>query len=784
MKRRTGSYVPAAVALAGLGLVTAGRVVDLSFVERLEATTYDWRVRMARHFPGSTATNLGFVFFNDDSIEALGQGRLLGTSLGLHWPRHVYGRALRELSAQGIRAVGFDVLFSGLRPDHAPVAVAAGEAAGGGEVLTRIAGGKPPLIVEGKSIVESDDFFAWQLASAPRAVVAADKDVLPHPLFRTNAFAVGDVSADKDVDGVLRRARAFKLHRHWHPLFEQAQREYGVSLAHARVRPGEIVLRQPDGNTIRVPLDAAGRFALADFTGGDLPPGTPEKDFPFRDERVWHLGIVLAAVELDLDLERARVNLGRGRITLPGRGGGGRVIPVTPDGCFYIDWALGSTDGRLTKESLHSILEQDLARTAGRVDGLTNRWAGRLAVIGSSATGNDLTDRGPTPIEKEALLVSMHWNVANSVITNRFVWRAPLWVDLVILTALGLVTAVLSWRLRAMPAALAVLCLGLAYAVGAVFLFGAHRVWIPLVLPLVGATFVEHTLLVTYRVMFEQREQRRVRGIFAKVVSPNVVQELLGVEKLALGGARREVTILFADVRGFTALTDRSREVAAEQVRRSRLSDEEAEAFYDAQARDTLQTVNLYLATVADEVKRHRGTLDKYIGDCVMAFWGAPTANPRHASACVRAAIDAQRAIEALNTRRAAENQRREQENVRLSQAGQPPLPPLPILKLGSGINTGVAIVGLMGSDQHILNYTVFGREVNLASRLESVSGHGRIVIGQATHEALLREAPELAARCKALEPVTVKGIRDVLTCYEVPWREEPAQAGIASPGI
>lgn len=126
--------------------------------------------------------------------------------------------------------------------------------------------------------------------------------------------------------------------------------------------------------------------------------------------------------------------------------------------------------------------------------------------------------------------------------------------------------------------------------------------------------------------------------------------------------------------------------------------------------------------------------------------------------------MDAQRAIHALNLQREVENQRR-------AAAGQPPLA---LLNLGSGLNTGVAIVGLMGSDQHILNYTVFGREVNLASRLEGVSGRGRVIIGETTYQHLLRDVPELAAQCRALEPTTVKGIADTLTCYEVPWQQAP----------
>jgi adenylate cyclase len=181
--------------------------------------------------------------------------------------------------------------------------------------------------------------------------------------------------------------------------------------------------------------------------------------------------------------------------------------------------------------------------------------------------------------------------------------------------------------------------------------------------------------------------------------------------------------------------------------------------------------VNLYLAVVADAVKKHGGTLDKYIGDCVMAFWGAPTPNVNHALACVRAAIDTQRTIHELNQKRVVDNTSREIENRARLSAGLPPLPRLTALQLGTGINTGLVAVGLMGSDAHILNYTVFGREVNVASRLESVSGSGRIIISDTTYNHLLRDDPALAATCIEMFPVTVKGIRAAVRVYEVPWQ-------------
>ena len=246
---------------------------------------------------------------------------------------------------------------------------------------------------------------------------------------------------------------------------------------------------------------------------------------------------------------------------------------------------------------------------------------------------------------------------------------------------------------------------------------------------------------------------------------------MLGRERLSLGGARCEITVLFADVRGFTELTDNAQEQVTESIRVKNLNAEAAEAAYNESARETLNTVNTYLATVADIVKKHDGTLDKYIGDCVMAFWGAPTPHANHALTCVRAAIEAQRAIHELNQKRTAENEGNKIENQARLSAGLTLKPVLPILALGTGINSGTVTVGLMGSDAHILNYTVFGREVNLASRLESVSGSGRIIIGETTYQQILRDDPTLAATCVEQEPTKPKGFQKPVRNFEVPWQ-------------
>ena len=482
-----------------------------------------------------------------------------------------------------------------------------------------------------------------------------------------------------------------------------------------------------------------------------------------------------------LDLNNAKVELDKGRILLEGPNGLQRVIPVDANGNMYINWSLEVSDRRLTKEPIEALMARAQAKILGDTnrfsDYITNRadWRGKLVFIGSTAVGNDLTDRGATPLEKDTFLVSEHWNVANSVLTGRFVKRSSTFVDLLLIglmaaTAAGVTWACRGWHKSWMTTFL-VLGILLVYLAVAFFAYAQFRYWMPVFMPTVAGLVVTHFCLLVYLVVFEQAEKRRVRSVFTKVMAPDVVAELLKTEKLSLTGARRKVTVFFSDIRGFTEMTDVSRDEAAEYIRQHHLTGEAAEEVFDRQAQETLATVNLYLKVIADVVRRNGGTVDKFIGDCVMAFWGAPVTNIHHALFCVRAAIEMQRAVYRLNLERMAENRAREGKNLLLAAERKPLLPMLPLLVVGTGINTGVVTVGLMGSDDQ-LNYTVFGREVNLASRLETVSGRGRIIISEATLAEIIQDDATLALSCKALPPEKVKGIREPVPIFEVPWRE------------
>ena len=733
--------VPAILAVLVIALVCGLRVWNLEFADQLELKTYDLRVRFAQNFPTPVATNLAFVAMEESSIAAVKNSDELNYHFGLYWPRQIYGRLLEELSAQGARAVAFDILFDYLRHDQPGVLIADGT---------------------GTNTVESDQFFADQMRFAGNALIAVTQEINPPKLFATNALAHGNIAAEKDSDAILRRARAFITVRHWDTNIENAVKINGVNPTNILVQKDKVVLVLDSGESKEIPLDENGEMFLKK---------KKIKVKPFTDERVWHMGIVLAAQELKLDLEHAEVDLPHGKIILRGAGGVARKIPVDAQGYFYIDWRMTPSDPALLSASVEKILFEDIARLKGDTNGIANEFKGKLIIVGSSAQGNDLTDRGATPLENDTLLVSKHWNVANMVISDSFIRRTTLAQDILLILILGGVTALLTWQLRAFAAAGGTLLLAAVYIFITFAVFVKFRHWLPVAYPIIGAVLIEHLTLLVHRAVFEEDEKRRVKSIFSKLVSPNVVNELLAQEKLELAGSRRELTVFFADVRGFTALTDTMQERVSEFVRTKKLEGDAAEKCFAESARETLEIVNLYLATVADAVKTHGGTLDKYIGDCVMAFWNAPTHDDAHALNCVRTAIHAQKAIAALNAKRLAQNAERATENASREAAGLPPHLPQTELYLGTGINTGPITVGLMGSDEHGFNFTVFGREVNLASRLEGVSGSSRIIIGETTFKHLQKNDPELAARCVEQAPVTPKGFREPVRIFEVPWK-------------
>lgn len=761
MKLSALKQIPILIAVGVVGAVCAVQVRQFDFPERLERMTYDWRVRQAVRFAPDVSTNLGFVPISDQTIAAVGDGSL-GFKFGLYWPRQIYGRVARELHAEGARLVAFDILFNGLRPDQ----------------------DDPKFLMPDGSEIGSDEYFARQIHAAGNVLLASEKGARPDELFQTNAFGMGDIQSDPDTDGILRRVQVFRYYPKWNQVFQQIQRDpaWGIDLGSAFIKTNTLVFpRAVPNKPITLKLDKDGNFDLADIVGENIPPGMQRFEKPFTEERIWHVGIAMAARQLHLDLEHPVINLGEGWVKLNGPGGVSRTIPVDDGGFFYVNWCLPvQNDDLLTQEPFEALLALDQERHGhkSKLGDLWQKnhnaiWKDKLVMIGSIATGNDLTDHGATPLEQNTFLVSVHWNVANSVLTGHFIRRSSQNVDVALIISLGMLAAALSWKLRDrsnFASSIWVITIFAIYMAAGFIIFVKYLYWIPLVMPLVGGLLATHFCMLGYLVFFEQRERKRIRSVFARVVAPDVVAELLKTEDLTLDGTRRVVTVFFSDIRGFTAFTDAAHETAAEFIRINGLTGEAAEKVRAKTVRETLTAVNTYLKIITDIVAKNGGTVDKLIGDCVMAYWGAPLPNPQHAIQCVRAAIQVQRTIHKVNTERQSENARIQKQYAEASNKNPASSATLPILVVGTGINTGDVSAGLMGSDE-ISGYTVFGREVNLASRLESVSGRSRICISQSTLDELRKYDADLASSCKPLPAEHLKGFRDPIPVFEVPWQ-------------
>ncbi len=746
-------FMPMIVVAAATGMVLMLQFLDkeatnLKLFERLETSTYDWRVKLSTNTVDAIATNrLGNIYVDDATLATL------MLKYGYTWPlpRDVYGRVVGELNAQGASVIGFDMLF--------------------GELHRRSA--SPPTELPDGTLQSSDEYFARQMSLHNNVILASTKGIGLPELFRTNALALGDISKPDDIDGVFRKGYAFRDYRAWHPQMRFIADLAMLDLDKAVFKTDRILVPykipdETDDTDFPVPLHEGGKIRLEDFPGFESQPGVETFVLPYEDIRVWHLGIQLAARELGLDLDNAVVE--PRQIILKGPNGLRRVIPTEQgDHSFYITWKLAWNDHRLEKNGLEFLIDAADARTAG--DPEKSVWKDRIVVIGGTGTGQNVSDVGPTPLETKTNLMGTYANVANMLLTDTFTRRASKLTEILLLLFMPFLLLVLRTWFRGIVHSSLALLIGLGYVAAAVLIFNSSNYWLPIVVPVLALVLPQFAL-VSYEVFFEQNEKRRVKDVFSRLVSPNVVQELLSTEHLNFGGQLKNITVMFSDVRGFTMMTDDYHKRAETFKEQNQTEPDKVKAFSDQMAQESLANVNAYLGVISNMVKKHNGTLDKYMGDCVMAFWGAPTDNDQHALSCVRAAIDSQRAMYKINLERMAENNRRKTLNEERLKSGEEPLDMLLLLALGSGINTGVSIVGLMGSNEHILNYTVFGREVNLASRLEGVSGRGRIVIGENTYHEIKRYAPEFLEDCKPLEPVMVKGISTPVNIYEVPWKE------------
>ncbi|MBI1202498.1 MAG: CHASE2 domain-containing protein [Rhodopseudomonas sp.] len=367
----------------------------------------------------------------------------------------------------------------------------------------------------------------------------------------------------------------------------------------------------------------------------------------------------------------------------------------------------------------------------GRVP--ADRFDHKLVLVGTSATG--LFDVKTTPLDAVLPGVEVHAQVLESALSHSIL-SAPNYAIAIELAAAVLVSLFII-MVGPSIGALTMLVLGAVVAAmlvgGSWYFFTEQKLLIDATFPLLATALIYLTLTFS-NYLREQLERRRIRSAFGQYLSPALVEKLAqSHEGLTLGGEDREMTVMFSDVRGFTTISETYKD--------------------DPQGLTTL--MNNFLTPMTNAIIERNGTIDKYIGDAIMAFWNAPLRDGAHEINACHATLD-------MLDRVAAINVQREQE----ARAGGARFIPL---KIGIGLNTGRCVVGNMGS-QLRFNYSVLGDSVNLASRLEGQSKtYGvPIIIGERTASAALDHFAILE-----IDRVTVKGKTEPETIYTIVGRDD-----------
>ncbi len=439
----------------------------------------------------------------------------------------------------------------------------------------------------------------------------------------------------------------------------------------------------------------------------------------------------------DTAADEIEVRLGEA-IVLGGKGGG-RRIPIDEGGMMTINYRYEPTqsDAELGREmptveyydvliDLHQKHVVEAPDARGPVP-----LRDRIVLVGEFAT-----DSGPTPRSELSPLVFLHANALNNIMQSDHVKPVSSSAVWTIAILLGLVGAILVRRAAVWVSVVFSVGVVSAHLVGAQWAWETDSWWLPVVAPVFGFLLLQFVLIV-HRVLTEQRAKAEIRGMFGSYLSPVVIQQMVESEGTPeLGGETKEITAYFSDIEGFSAFSEK---LSAPQL---------------------VELLNEYLTACTDIIQEERGTLDKYIGDAVVAMYGAPVPLADHAYRACASALRVQAKLEGLREKWTAEGNR------------WPEL--VHRMRTRIGLNTGKCMIGNMGSRSRF-SYTMMGDDVNLAARMESGAkswGVYTMVTG-ATRRAC-EATGNRSMVFRALGKIRVKGREQPVQIHElVDWEDE-----------
>jgi adenylate cyclase len=389
-----------------------------------------------------------------------------------------------------------------------------------------------------------------------------------------------------------------------------------------------------------------------------------------------------------------------------------KVIPLNPDKGTVIINFIGPK-GSFKTIPFYQVLDE-------RID--MSFFQNKIVLIGSTAP--ILHDFFYTPFGQMPG-VEIHANSIQTILQNNYIYKLPILLQffLLLLIVLGIIW--FSLKARPIKGFYFTLSILLAYSIIGIIIFIKFNYFLNWTIPLVLG-FSAYFVVILIRFIKEEKSKRLIKSIFSQYVSPTVVEELIkDPSKLKLGGEKRELTVFFSDVRAFTTFSENH---TPEQV---------------------VEALNEYLDAMTAVIFKWHGTLDKYVGDEIMAIWGAPLPQPNHAELAVRCCWEQLSELRKLQSKWKAEGRA--------------------ILDIGMGLNTGEMITGNIGSAMH-KDYTVIGDAVNLGARLESETRHYGtaekpcyLIISEFTYKYI-----KDIVTVKSLGQVKVKGKNQPVSIYEV----------------
>lgn len=668
--------------------------LNMNYFESFELKTYDLRYKMRELLPVKQREySVVIVGIDEKSLVDIGRWP---------WKRTVHAKLLNKLKGYKVKSVGFDVSFSEFGPDEGLISIkdnlkaAIGEGYYGGRLEENLA---VKLLNEINKIETDEDYiFAKAIKNSNNVVIGTynilskgekiSKVVEGNSLYLQYRYPVEGI-----MEELLKRNRISKEYFSPFEVYKIVPPIPIISENVKGIAPYEVGYPDPDGVLRGISLVTKEGYLDGKVYFPSLYLLTYLTAYNFTVDK---------NVILNIDNGTIKIILDNGKLF--------RTIPTNVNG--YQRLFFYENKNRFNYYSYIDVLNDKISK---------DKFKDKIVLVGYTDSAKGLYDLRATPLSPNLPGVELHATAIQNLIDNKFMERKEiipnflciLLINLIVTLLLSLKKVNIKWT------NLLVLLVLSSFLLWNFFMFTKGK-WFELFYPFL-TYFINYLLLSIKNYFDEEIEKKYIRNTFSNYISPKLVEELIKKpEMLKLGGEKRELTCFFSDIEGFTSISEK------------------------LQPEELVELLNEYLSAMSNIIIENRGTIDKYIGDAIMAIFGAPVISENSAKDACLSAVKYQKRLEML----------RKEKNINLFAR--------------IGINTGMMIVGNMGcsiGDMKRFDYTVMGDEVNLASRLESINKYygTYIMISENTYEQIKDDFI-----VRIVDFVKVKGKEKPVKIYEL----------------